>query len=118
MSASKMTKGVAEGSPQIKARIAGALYLVSVLAAVSGEFLMRGKLGVATVIVPVSCYVVVTLLLYGIFKPVSRGMTLLAVSSGLIGLTLEALPWHPLGVNIGMVFHGLYFGLIGYLIVK
>jgi hypothetical protein len=98
--------------------MAGVLYLLSVTTAVLGEFLVPGRLGIAAVIVPVSCYMAVTLLLYGIFKPVDRSLSLLAVSSNLVGLTSEALQWHPHGVNIGMVFHGLYCVLIGYLILR
>jgi Domain of unknown function (DUF4386) len=49
---------------------------------------------------------------------VNRGLTLLAVSSGLIGLTFETIPWHPQGLNIGMIFHGFYCAVIGYLILR
>ena len=118
MMAGKMMRGVAEASTRLKARVAGALYLTSVLAAVLGEFLMPGRLGIAAVVVPVSCYAAVMLLLYGIFKPVSRGLALLAVSTGLAGLAFEAFPWHPQGINVGMALHGVYCVLIGCLMLR
>ena len=59
-----------------------------------------------------------TLLLYDIFKPVNKGLSLLAASSAFLGLTFEALRWQPHGVNIAIVIHGFYCLLIGYLIFK
>jgi hypothetical protein len=86
--------------------------------AVSAEFFVRGKLGFAGVLIPVSCYLAVTLLLYGIFKPVKHSLSLLAVLFNFVGLAFEAFQAKPLGVNIGMVFHGFYCLLIGYLIFR
>jgi len=92
--------------------------LLGVLTAVFAEFVVRGSLGFAAVFIPVSCYIAVTLLLYGIFKPVDRSLSLLAASFNLVGLTFEALQLQPRAVNIGMVFHGFYCLLIGYLILR
>ena len=113
-----MMERIAEVSPRFKARIAGVLYLLGVLTAVFAEFVVRGSLGFAAVFIPVSCYIAVTLLLYGIFKPVDRSLCLLAVCFNLVGLTFEALQLQPRAVNIGMVFHGFYCLLIGYLIFR
>ncbi|HXW57185.1 MAG TPA: DUF4386 domain-containing protein [Candidatus Cybelea sp.] len=109
----------AERSPALLARLAGLFYLLSVFVAVLAEFVVRGRLGfAAAVLLPVTCYVVVTLLLYAIFEPVSRSVAALAVVFNLVGLTFEALEWQPRGVNIAMEFHGLYCLLIGYLIFR
>ena len=62
--------------------------------------------------------VVVTLLLYDIFKPVNRSLALLAAFFGLAGLTFEALRLQPRGVNVAIVFAGLYCLLIGCLIFR
>jgi hypothetical protein len=43
---------------------------------------------------------------------------LLAASLNLVGLTFEALQWQPRGVGVGMVLHGFYWLLIGYLIFR
>src|SRR5437660_1422021 len=64
----------------------------------------------------------VTLLLYGIFKPVSRGLSLLAAVVSLVGCGIG-----PLGMvvrlpgqanNITLVIFGVYCLLIGYLILR
>jgi hypothetical protein len=118
MSAAAMTDRITGASPPLKARIAGILYLLSVLTAVSGEFIFPGRLGFAAVVIPVVCYLAVTLILYSIFTPVSRSLALPAVLSNFAGLAFEALQWQPRGVNLGMVFHGLYCLLIGYLVIR
>jgi len=108
---------IAGVSPNFKARIAGALYALAVLTAVFGEFIVHGRLGITAVVIPVSCYVAVTLLLYAIFKPVNRRLSLVAAFFGLVGLAFEALQLQPRGVNIAMVFHGFFCLLIGWLIL-
>ena len=113
-----MLQRIRETSPNFKARMAGGLYLLSVLVAVFAEFFTRGGLGFAAVLIPVSCYVAVTLLLYGIFWPVNRSLILLAVCFNFMGLALEALRLQPRGMNIAVVFHGFYCLLIGYLILR
>jgi len=108
---------VAEASPRFSARIAGVLSLLSVLAAVFGEFIDR-RLEFAGDLVAVSCMVAVALLLYSIFKPVNRGLSLLAASFNLVGLTFGALRWNPRGVDIPVALNGFYCFLIGYLIFR
>ncbi len=108
---------VAEASPRFKARIAGVLSLLSLLAAVFGEFIVR-RLEFAGDLVAVSCMVAVALLLYGIFKPVNRGLSLLAAFFNLVGLTFAALRWNPRGVDIPVVLNGFYCFLVGYLIFR
>ena len=70
MNASVTMKRIAEVSPCLKARIAGALFLVLVLTSAFTEFFARGRLSVATDlaagIIEVSCMIAVTLLFYGI----------------------------------------------------
>jgi Domain of unknown function (DUF4386) len=119
MSTSIVKQSIAGRSPRLLARLAGVFYLLSVFVAVVAEFFFRGRLGfLAAVLFPVACYVVVTLLLYAIFEPVSRSVALLAAVANLAGLTFEALEWQPRGVNIAMQFHALYCLLIGYLIFR
>jgi hypothetical protein len=119
MNATAVTmKRIAEASPRFKARIAGALYLLSVLTAACTELFVRGPLNVAGGLIAVAVMVVVTLLFYGIFKPVNRGLALLAALFGLVGLTFEALRWQPGGVNVAIAFSGLYCLLMGYLMFR
>jgi hypothetical protein len=122
MSAAVMTKRIAEASPRLKARMAGVLFLVLVLTSAFTEFFARGRLSfaahLAAGIIEVSCMIAVTLLFYGIFKPVNRHLSLLAASFNFVAVTLELLQFLPHGVNIGLGFHGFYWILIGYLIFR
>jgi hypothetical protein len=108
---------ITEASPRFKARIAGVLSLLSLLAAVFGEFIVR-RFEIAGDLIAVSGNIVVTLLLYSILKPVNRGLSLLAASFNLVGLTCGALRWNPQGVDIPVAFDGFYCLLIGYLIFR
>jgi hypothetical protein len=68
-----MTERIAEASPLFKARIAGVFYLLVFL---TGGFalVVRGRLGSAAGLVAGACYIAVTLLFYGLFKPVNRNL--------------------------------------------
>jgi hypothetical protein len=117
MNAAVMMKRIAEASPRFKARIAGVISLLSLLAAVFGEFIVR-RLEFAGDLIALSGMVAVTLLLNDIFKPVNRGLSLLAASFNLVGLTFGAFRWNPRGVDITVVFSGFSCLLIGYLIFR
>jgi hypothetical protein len=112
-----MMERIAEASPRFKARMAGVLSLLSLLAAIFGEFIVR-RFEIAGDLIAVSGNIVVTPLLYYIFKPVNRGLSLLAASLNLVGLTFGALRWNPRGVDIPVAFDGFYCLLIGYLIFR
>jgi Domain of unknown function (DUF4386) len=122
MSTAAMMKRIREASPRLKARIAGALFLLLVLTSAFTEFFARGRLSfaadLAAGIIEVSCMIAVTLLFYDIFKPVNRRLSLLAASFNFVGVTLEVLQFLPKGINIGLAFHGFYWILIGYLIFR
>jgi hypothetical protein len=118
MNTDAMMKRIAEASPRFKGRIAGALYLLSVLTAAFTELLVRGPMNIAGGLLAVLGMIVVTLLFYDIFKPVHRGLSMLAAFSSLVGLSFEALRWEPRGMNIAIVFSGFYCLLIGYLIFR
>ena len=98
MNTAVVTKRIAEASPSFKARIAGALSLLSLLAAVFGEFVVR-RLELVGDLIALSGMVALTVLLYYIFKPVNRGLSLLAASFNLVGLACGALRWNPRGVD-------------------
>jgi hypothetical protein len=122
MRAAGMMKRIAKVSPGFKARTAGALFLLLVLTAAFTEFFARGRLNLAAEIaagvIEASCMIAVTLLLYDIFRPVDRHLSLLAACVNFVGLVLELLQFLPHGVNLGMGLHGLYWILIGYLIFR
>ena len=100
---------ITEASPRIKARIAGGLWLMviagSVLAfVIRSPLIVRGdaaataanilaseslfRLGFAADLIAGVCYVGVTVLLYGLLKPVSRSLSLLAAFFGLAGVAI------------------------------
>jgi hypothetical protein len=113
-----MMERIRESSPRFKARMAGGLYVLSLLTAGFTETFARGRLNYAGGYVAIAGMVGVTLLLYDIFKPVNRRFSLLAASFAFVGLTFEALRWQPQGVNIAVVVHGFYCLLIGYLVFR
>jgi Domain of unknown function (DUF4386) len=118
MSATVMMERIADMSPRFKARMAGVLYFFSLLTAGITETFVHGRLNYAGGYIAILGMIAVTLIFYDIFKPVNRGLSLLAVSFAFVGLTFEALRLQPQGVNIALVFHGFYCMLIGYLIFK
>jgi hypothetical protein len=118
MSTAVMMERIAAASPRFKARIAGALYLLSLLTAAFTELFLRGRLNLAGGLIAVSGMIAVTLLLYDIFKLVNRGLSLLAAFFSLVGLTFEALRLQPQGVNLAVVFDGFHCFVIGYLIFR
>lgn len=75
-----MTERAAEQSPRIKARIAGIFYLLTILISIVA-LVTRGPLRTATLLVSTGCYVAVTVLFYGLFRPVSRNISILAALS-------------------------------------
>jgi len=113
-----MNKLIRATSPRFKARLAGGLYLFSVLTAVFFELFLGGRLGPAANFIQMAGMLAVTLLLYNIFRSVSRSLSLLAASSNLVGIAFEALRLNPQGVNYSMDFHGIYCLLIGYLVFR
>jgi Domain of unknown function (DUF4386) len=105
-----MTERIAEASPRLRARIAGALYLLTIVAGVFAEVFVRGalvvrddaaataanisaheslyRLGLAADLVMLACYVAVTLLFYDLFRPAGRSLSLLAAFFSLTGIAV------------------------------
>ncbi len=119
MSASEMTQWIAEASPLFKARIAGVFYLLVFLTGGLALF-VRGRLGSAAGLIAGACYIAVTLLFYGIFKPVNRSLSLLAAFISLVGIIIGPLSLFLLALShiSPLVFFGFYCLLIGYLIFR
>jgi hypothetical protein len=115
-----MTKWFAEGSPLLKARIAGAFYLFSILAGIFAVSAATGSVSLAANLIGSACYVVVTLILYDLLKPVNRGLSLLAALFSLAGCAVGVLRMlHLPSINVNeLVFFGCYCLLLAYLIFK
>jgi hypothetical protein len=118
MSAAVMMQRIAKVSPRFKARMAGALYLLSVVTAACTELFLRGRVNVAGGLVANAGMAAVTLILYTIFKPVNKRLALLAAFFNFVGLAFEALRLNPRGVDVALVFTGFYCLLIGYLMFR
>jgi len=112
-----LTERIARISPRLKARIAGSFYLITILAG-SAALVVHGRLGSAVDLIAGVSYVVVTLMFYDLFRPVNGSLSLLAAVFSLVGFTCGRLGWQPGGVQIEMVFFGLYCLSIGYLIFR
>ncbi|MGH9139796.1 MAG: DUF4386 domain-containing protein [Vicinamibacterales bacterium] len=97
-----------------RARIAGFFYLLTF---VTGGYalVVRSSLGIAAGLAAGVCYVAVTWLFYGLFKPVNRNLSMVAAWVSLAGIAVG-----PLGLTRvnPLVFFGCYCLLIGYLIVR
>jgi hypothetical protein len=101
-----MTEGIREASPRLKARIAGVLYLIIIVAAGFAELFVRGRLivsgdaaataanilahealyrsGAAAVLIYLPCDTAVALIFYELLKPAGRSVSLLAASFRLV----------------------------------
>jgi len=104
-------------SPCLKARIAGGFYLLAIVAGIVAV-MAAGSLGSAALSLATLCNIAVALLFYELFRPVNQGLSFLAALCGLASSILGSLRWHPLDVDIGMIFFGLYCLLIGVLILR
>jgi uncharacterized protein DUF4386 len=106
-----MMERVAKASPLFKARMAGFFYLLVFVIGIPAIVARRGivvkedaaataaqllaheslfRLGVAGDLLIIASYVVVTALLYGLFKPVSRSVSLVAAFFSLMGCAIQA----------------------------
>ena len=106
-------------SPRLKAKIAGIFYLLTFLTG-GVALVARGRLGFAAGLIAGACYIAVTLLFYGIFKPVNRNLSLLAAFISVVGIIMGPLSLlHLVPSNLNpLVFFGFYCILIGYLIFQ
>src|SRR5450755_1307627 len=111
MGAAEMTERIAEVSPRLKARLAGLCYVLmlptgGVAMFVRGRFIVKGdaaataanilahetwfRLAFAGDLLVVPIYIVFTVLLYDLMKPVSRSISLLAAFFSLMGCATQA----------------------------
>jgi hypothetical protein len=75
-----MTRRLRGASPRLKARIAGILYVLIFIAAPTGAATATAT----KMLVTLSCDTAIAFIFYGLFKPVSRSLSLLAAVSRLV----------------------------------
>ena len=118
-----MIERIRAASPHTRARMTGIVYLLYFLMAILAEILVGRKLvgyGNAINLIATACYVILTLLFYGLFKPVSRLLSLIGALfsvTGCIVMTLGFFPRVSLPIS-SFLFFGPYCLLIGYLIFR
>jgi len=118
-----MSDGPIGDSPNRWARIAGVCYLSTIIlgifAAVVSNPGLAGLTTAATVVGTLA-YVAVTWLLYELFKPVARWLSLVASLFSYAGcaITLLGILHLPTPAINSLVFFGCYCLLLGYLIVR
>ncbi len=113
MSTAVMMERIVEASPRFKARIAGFFYLVTTLTRMFVEIFVRSRLvvsdnaaatatnilaheplwrwGFAADILAFASYVALTALLYELFKPVNRSLSLVAAFFSLVAAVVQAI---------------------------
>jgi Domain of unknown function (DUF4386) len=106
-----MMQRIAETSPRLKARIAGAIYLLTILAGifaqgfVSGRLVVDGdaaatatnilthrglfQLGFAVYLIEMACQIAMTALFYDLLKPAGRSVSLIAAFLGFAGCVIK-----------------------------
>lgn len=111
--------------PRRMARMAGALWLVVIVASIIGIAVQptQPRIAFAALEFGAVCYVGVTVLLYALLKPVDATLALFAAACGVIGLAIggDSSPTSPpseSGFLLGMVFFGFQILTIGYLITR
>ena len=125
MRPAEMKEPVAQASPRRKARIAGVFYLLTILTGALAAFVSGGLVVYrdAFSLAATSCYIVVTLIFYPLFKPVDSSLSLIAAMFSLAGCALGVLsifhlvPPYIKSVN-PLICFGVYCLLIGYLIFR
>ena len=112
MSKTAMKERIAETSPRFETRFAGVFYLLNIVTGIFAERFVGGRLvvyddatatarnilahqplfrlGLASALVCVACYVAVAALFYILFKPVNRSLSLLAAFFSLAGCAVQA----------------------------
>jgi hypothetical protein len=106
-----MIERIAEASARPMARTTGVVYLLYFLTAVSGELFIRGmivsgdpaatatnilaherlfRLSFAVGLIATALYIALTVLFYGLFKPVNKTVALLAAFLSLVGCAIQA----------------------------
>lgn len=121
MSTIVMNTSIAESSPRQQARIAGAFYVTNVVTSLMAFNGVGGpRFAFIVGLIATASYVAVTVLLYRLFKPVNRSLSLIAAVFSLAGCLPGILsPFHVKPYTIdSLAFFGFYCHLIGYLILR
>lgn len=113
-----MTKPIVDMSPNLRARMAGAFYVITIVASLFG---FVPTMTAVAMNIAGAAYIGVTILFYYVFRPVNRGLSLFAMTLSLAGIAIGPIADYlsvPHGFSIAMIFFGCYCLLIGHLTFK
>jgi uncharacterized membrane protein len=114
---------IKEAPPRSGARFIGAVYLFYFLTAIPAQLLLSRHLAVvgeALNLVSFAAYIAVTLLFYGLFKPVNMKLSLIAAVASLLGSVVGILgDFHAAPYHLSPLwFFGPFCILIGWLTIR
>lgn len=115
-----MMSPMTEWSPMVLARMAGLFWLLTALTGTLALFAAGGALGTTSNFVATGCYIVATVLVYKLLKPVNRNLSLIAALASISGCVvgiLSAVLNLKTG-NIPTLFFGIHCLLVGYLVLR
>jgi hypothetical protein len=107
-------------SPRLEARVAGVLYLLSILIGVAAMILIGRKMqaeGDRAVLIAGALYTSLTIVLWDLFRPVSLWISTSAALFSLAGCWFPESWFHSAHIT-NFLFFGVYCLLVGYLIVR
>ena len=117
-----MTDQIRGASPRPRARMTGALYLTYFLTTILGQIMVGQGLAVSGSVINVIStllYAVVSILFYGLFRPVSKSLSMLAALLSLAGCVVSSLGLFHITCPISpLLFFSPFCLLVGYLILK
>lgn len=105
-------------SPRVVARATGLFWLIVFLAGMLALRLREGALASAANYVAASSYLVVTVLLYVLLRPVGRSVALVATGFGIAGCIVSLFRLSGVIHVRDLVFFGVQCVLVGYLILR
>jgi hypothetical protein len=97
-----------------RTRIAGIFYLLTFATGIFALF-VQSRFSAASGLIGGVCYLVVTVILYGVFKPVNRPLSAAAAMVSFAGFAAGVLGF---ALATSMVFFGVYCTLIGILALR
>ena len=116
MSTVEKFEGIKKASPLFKARMGGFFWLITILAGSSALY----RSSIAANFIAIASYLIATVFVYLVLKPVSRTVSMLAAFFSLIGCvfgTLIIFHFVPAYFN-PLVFFGLHCLGVGHLVLK
>ena len=114
-------ESIRAATPKTKARLTGVVYLIYFLLAFTGAaFDSHGAVARFLSLASVAVYALLTVLFYFMFKPVSKGVSLLAALTSFAGCIFSVMHMLQLTryVISPLIFFGCYCLLLGQLVIR